>query len=278
MASRALPDILTDAEEERLLGAFNRRYATSLRNQLMIRTALETGARIGDLINLRWEDVDRDSGMLAGSGSHPPGYRVHIKKGKGEKDRILAIKPGLLFELEALAAKMGQEQTGRIFTTLKGTPLQSQYLRTMIRSKAAKAGIKKRVHFHLLRHTYLTKFQNRYKNIRLTQEVAGHASINTTMIYTHICADDVCEAMLGMGNGSEEPESEGLEDLKQKRAALEQTIAALEQETKEKPAKKKRPVAAAKKRAAVARPEDDKRAIAEALAKGIKDASKGAPN
>ena len=66
----------------------------------------------------------------------------------------------------------------------------------MIAMKGKKAGIEKRVYFHLLRHTYLTKLYGRTKDIRLVQEVAGHADIGTTQIYTHISGADVKQAML----------------------------------------------------------------------------------
>ena len=97
----------------------------------MILLALTTGMRVGDLVGLRWENIELDSG------------RTHLKRGKGKK-----------------------------------------------------AGIKKRVHFHLLRYTYLTRLYSQTKDLRLVQEVAGHADISTTQIYTHISGEDVRQAML----------------------------------------------------------------------------------
>jgi site-specific recombinase XerD len=172
--NKRLPDILTDAEETALLAVFNPRYPTAFRNRTMIDLALNTGMRVGGLAGLKWEDIELDSG------------RCHIKEGKRNKDRVLFIKAGILSDLVDLAAKMKQERSGLLFTTLQGKPLYTQYLRRMITEKAKKAGISKRVHFHLLRHTYLTKFYARTKDIRLTQEVAGHADISTTMIL-HAC-------------------------------------------------------------------------------------------
>ena len=91
---------------------------------------------------------------------------------------------------------MKSERTGLVFTTLQGKPIYTQYLRRMIAEKAKKAGIQKDVHFHLLRHTYLTKLYARTKDIRLVQQVAGHADISTTQIYTQISGEDIREAML----------------------------------------------------------------------------------
>ena len=107
----------------------------------MILLALTTGMRVGDLIRLRWEDIELDSG------------RTHIKQGKGKKDRVIFIRPNFLSEL----VDMSKECDGLVFTMLQRKPVQDQYLRRMIGEKAKKAGISKRVHFHLLRHTYLTR-------------------------------------------------------------------------------------------------------------------------
>lgn len=191
MKTRKLPDILTEDEETALLKVFNRRYPTAFRNRTMIKLALNTGMRIGDLVKLKWADIERDSG------------RCHIKHGKGRKtenyqgkDRVIFIKAEILSEMVDLAGKMGRKLAGLVFTTLKGKPVQDQYLRRMIGEKAKKAGIDKRVHFHLLRHTYLTRLYGRTKDLRLVQEVAGHADISTTQIYTHISGEDVRAAML----------------------------------------------------------------------------------
>lgn len=189
--TRTLPDILTDDEEQALLATFDRRYPTAERNRLMILLALNTGMRIGDLLGLKWSDIELDTG------------RCHIKLGKGKKDRVIFIRAEILSAMVDLAAKMGRKRDGLVFTTLpnadlkrKAKPILSQYLRGMITAKAKKAGISKRVHFHLLRHTYLTKLYSRTKDIRLVQEVAGHANIATTQIYTHVSGEDVREAML----------------------------------------------------------------------------------
>ena len=183
MGKRELPDILTADEENVLLKQFNRRYPTSYRNRCMIELALNTGMRVSDLINLKWEDIEKDSG------------RTHIKQGKGRKDRVIFIKPSVLSNLADLA-EMTNDHLGLVFKTLKGGAVKSAYLRRMIAAKAKKAGIKKRVHFHLLRHTYLTRLYGRTKDLRLVQEVAGHADISTTQIYTHISGEDVRAAML----------------------------------------------------------------------------------
>lgn len=68
----------------------------------------------------------------------------------------------------------------------------------MMRQKASTAGIEKIITFHSLRHTALTRLYEKTKDIRLVQEVAGHANISTTMIYTHISGADIREAMINV--------------------------------------------------------------------------------
>ena len=186
MKKRTLPDILTPEEESRLLAVFNQRYPTSRRSRCMILLALNTGMRVSDLLKLQWSDIELATG------------RTHVKKGKGKKDRVLFIKPAILSDLVEMTQKMGRTREGLIFTTLAGEPIEDSYLRRMIADRAQKAGINKRVYFHLLRHTYLTRLYSQTKDLRLVQEVAGHEDIGTTQIYTHISGEDVRRAMLGL--------------------------------------------------------------------------------
>ncbi len=186
MKRRTLPDILSPDEESRLLAQFSRRYPTSYRNRCMILLALNTGMRIGDMLKLHWSDIELSTG------------RTHVKKGKGKKDRVIFIKPAILSDLLDMTRKMRRGPAGLVFTTLGGKPIKDSYLRRMIAGKAKKAGIHKRVYFHLLRHTYLTRLYSATKDLRLVQEVAGHEDIGTTQIYTHISGEDVRQAMLAL--------------------------------------------------------------------------------
>jgi integrase/recombinase XerD len=183
--SRKLPEVLTDDEIAAVLSQFNHRSPTSWRNQCMIKVALATGMRVGELAALRWEDLTLEGGA----------WKVFIHDGKGHKDRILWVRPGLVAELIRMTAKMGREQTGLIFATLDGAPLDTGYLRRTLRAKGVKAGVP-RLHWHLLRHTALTKLYARTKDLRLVQEVAGHANVQTSTIYTHLSGAGIRSALL----------------------------------------------------------------------------------
>lgn len=121
---------------------------------------------------------------------------LQVLEGKGGKDRILFMAPGLYAELQNYAYKHTQDHSGVVFRTTKGKPVKDAYIRKMIRQKAIKAGIEKVITFHSLIHTALTRLYEKTKDIRLVQDVAGHADISTTMIYTHISGADLREAML----------------------------------------------------------------------------------
>ena len=171
--SDRLPDILTEDEDKALLGTFNKRYPTAERNRLMIALALNTGMRVGDLINLRFEDIELDTG------------RTHIKMGKGATDRVLFIRAEILSALIDLADRMDREPEGLVFTTLTGGPVQAQYLRRMIGAQAKKAGIEKRVHFHLLRHTCASWLAEQGVASVAIRDILGHSTIKMTDRYLH---------------------------------------------------------------------------------------------
>jgi len=73
-----------------------------------------------------------------------------------------------------------------VFTTLKGGPMNDRYVRDFVKRYGKKSGIKKDVHPHTLRHTFATDLLRSTGNVRLVQKALGHASLATTMIYTHI--------------------------------------------------------------------------------------------
>ncbi len=181
-----IPEILTPEEQEALLRQPNKRYPTGERNYLLMRLMLDTGLRLSEAVNLRWRDVDLNTG------------RVMIRQGKGHKDRTLWIGEDDLVLLRKWRQRQAQDVKGRpvhVFTTLKGTRLIPRYVQQMVKRYAAKAGITKDVHPHTLRHTFATDLYRETKDIRLTQKALGHANLSTTQIYTHIVDEDLEEAL-----------------------------------------------------------------------------------
>jgi len=198
-----LPTILTKQEVESLIDQFNTRYPTSYRNKVMLQVAHQLGLRVSEILNLTWDCLEKNTG------------KVFIQNGKGNKDRIVyAMKDLIESMIDQSKMYTDDQHTGYVFTTLKGEPVKDAYLRKMITAKAKKAGINKRIHFHLLRHTCLTEIYQETKNIRLVQEIAGHNNLSTTMIYTRIHNEDIQAVMRNRENNDkpdlpEETDPEG---------------------------------------------------------------------
>jgi integrase/recombinase XerD len=116
-----------------------------------------------------------------------------VRRGKGNKDRQVWVSEPTLQLLRAWRVRA--PISSYCFPTLKGTLIHGQALRAMLQRRGRKAGLAKGVHPHMLRHTYATELYRATKDIRLVQKALGHASLSTTMIYTHIVDDDMETAM-----------------------------------------------------------------------------------
>ncbi len=178
---RRLPEVLTREEAAALLSAPSRYYPTGRRDRCIIKLMLNAGLRASEVLNLAWRDVDLQTGKLV------------VRKGKGNKDRQVWVGDETLCLL-----RIWREEAPACpwcFPTLGGTRIHSAQLRAMVKRRGKKAGIRKDVHPHICRHTYATELYRSSKDIRLVQKALGHASLSTTMIYTHIVDDDMEEAM-----------------------------------------------------------------------------------
>ena len=147
---------------------------------------LNVGLRSSEVLHISVVDLDWISNKLL------------VKQGKGKKDRIVWINED---DLEIIKEwKEIKPSSPVLFTTLKGNKINDRYLRAMIKRRAKKAGITKDVHPHLLRHTFATDLLRSTKNIRLVQKALGHASLSTTMIYTHVYDEELESALKAFRN------------------------------------------------------------------------------
>ena len=179
---RKIPEVLTATEQEALLAQPNPRYLTGHRNRMLLRLMLDTGLRLSEAINLRWRDIDLNSG------------KVMVRQGKGAKDRTLWTGEENLAALVAWRERQLAECSGapeNVFTTKGGGALAPRYVQRMVKRYAAKAGIEKDVHPHTLRHSFATDLYRETTNLRLTQKALGHASVSTTQVYTHIVDEEL---------------------------------------------------------------------------------------
>lgn len=135
-----------------------------------------TGMRVGELTRLTLEDVDPASGTI----------RI---LGKGSRERTAFVtEPALLESLrrQVTARRRRTDGNGALLLNRKGTPLTAQALRLRLHRLSERAGLRRRVTPHMLRHTAATLLLEAGVDIRFVQRLLGHRSITTTELYTHV--------------------------------------------------------------------------------------------
>jgi integrase/recombinase XerC len=147
----------------------------SRRDRAVLEVLYASGVRVAELSGLDVEDVDLREG----------GVRV---LGKGRKERIVPLGTKAV---EALRAYLGAREGGRgpLFRNPRGGRLTVRSLHRIVRARARAAGLAGRVTPHTLRHTFATHLLDAGADLRLIQELLGHARLATTQRYTHVSAD-----------------------------------------------------------------------------------------
>lgn len=198
--SRLLPETLTVDEVERLLEATggegrrrrkaNTREAVALRDRALLELLYASGLRISEALGLDRESLQLEGGLV----------RVI---GKGDKERIVPVGDVALRWLarylawprpEWLAvAGLGDGPGTPVFVTQRGTRLGRQAAWGVVKDAAQTAGLGERVSPHTLRHSFATHLLEGGADLRVVQELLGHASISTTQLYTHLTGERIKE-------------------------------------------------------------------------------------
>jgi integrase/recombinase XerD len=176
---RKLPDVLSVEEVGSIINAIDLSRKEGIRNRAILETLYSCGLRVSEVVSLRISLIDEVEGMI----------RV---VGKGNKERLIPIGETALNTIARyieeyrnfLDIEQGYEDT--LFLGRRGRELTRQMVFTMFRRTAAEAGIRKTVSPHTFRHSFATHLMESGADIRLVQEMLGHASISSTEIYTHI--------------------------------------------------------------------------------------------
>jgi integrase/recombinase XerD len=192
--ARKLPKAISIEEVESLLRATGSSTTSSLRDRLIIELLYGTGARVAELVGIDISDITKES---------LDGEEVTILKlrGKGSKERLVPIGKFAVSALDdylvrlrpALLAKNSQNERALLLNN-RGTRLTRQSAWTTVLRASKEAGLEGRVSPHVFRHSYATHLLDGGADIRVVQELLGHASVTTTQIYTLVTIDKVRES------------------------------------------------------------------------------------
>ena len=169
---KKLPVVFSLKEVERILkGVIN------LKHKTMLMTIYSCGLRRGELLGMRVADIDSDRMV------------VHIKGGKGGKDRIVPLSKKMLKQLREYAR--AYRPNDLLFTGQSGGQYSPTSLQQVFKRAVKNASLKKPSTLHTLRHSYATHLLESGVNLRYIQEILGHNSSTTTEIYTHVSSDGI---------------------------------------------------------------------------------------
>ena len=175
-----LPKFLSVQEVDELLEQPNLGTLEGYRDKTMLETLYATGMRVSELVSVPVENVDLKMQYL-------------IVMGKGSKERMLPLGRTALKYLERYLNVVRPQllhnkpdSCKELFVTSWGGPLTRQRVNELLEGYAQSAGITKRVTPHMLRHSFATHLLNNGTDLRVVQELLGHADISTTQIYTHL--------------------------------------------------------------------------------------------
>jgi integrase/recombinase XerD len=190
---RRLPKAISVPDVERLLDAAGADSTPrGLRNRTLLEVLYGTGARISEAVGLDVDDMDLEDGVVR-------------LRGKGSKQRLVplgsyataAVSDYLVRARPALAANgnrgAGHRATPALFLNARGGRLSRQSAWQVLRSAADRAGLAVEVSPHTLRHSFATHLLDGGADVRVVQELLGHASVTTTQIYTLVTVDRLRE-------------------------------------------------------------------------------------
>lgn len=175
----SLPHVLDQKTVSNLLESIDiQDIPLGCRDRALLEMIYACGMRVSEIINCKLESFDKDEAFV----------RV---LGKGNKTRLVPVGRSALDALQMYLEKGRPKlvRTGtksHIFLTLRGHPLTRERVRQILRERARAAGLEQHVFPHILRHSFATHLLENGADLRIIQEMLGHADISTTQIYTHL--------------------------------------------------------------------------------------------
>jgi integrase/recombinase XerC len=197
---KRLPAFLTTEEVERLLSAPDLSTPLGQRDRALLELLYASGLRVSELVNLKLEQIDLETNEI----------RVW---GKGSKERVVLMgepaAEALKNYLEHGRAKLlGEKKNKSLLLNRYGQRLPERSVQKILQQYAKKSGIGKRVHPHMLRHTFATHLLDGGADLRVVQELLGHARLSSTQIYTHVTKGQARKVYLAAHPLAKEKEDE----------------------------------------------------------------------
>ncbi|MDN4073643.1 tyrosine-type recombinase/integrase [Fictibacillus terranigra] len=175
--------VLTVEELRRLLNAPNQRNYDDFRDYCLINVLIDGFFRINEALSLRETDIDFESNIIT----------VRASIAKSRKARSIPVQPRTIRLLRELIKENEDFDSEYLFLANYGERLQANHFRKQLRIYAKQAGIKKRVHPHLIRHTAATLFLENGGSVRHLQLLMGHSDLRQVIRYTHLSNKSLAE-------------------------------------------------------------------------------------
>ena len=182
---KRLPKALTGREIEKLLVAETLESPRSLCDQAILEMAYASGLRLAELRTIRLEQLHLQAGFIN-------------VIGKGNKERVVPLGKKAVAAVERYLETgrpklVTRKSPGAVFLTKRGTPFAAVTLWLRIKQRVRRAGIARNVTPHMLRHSFATHLLENGADLRVIQELLGHANISTTEVYTHVTGNRLRE-------------------------------------------------------------------------------------
>ncbi len=182
---KRLPKALTNDEITKLLAPESPETPENLCDQAILELAYASGLRLSELKNLRLEQLHLDAGFIN-------------VIGKGNKERVVPVGKKAVEALNRFI-QVGRpklvtpKSPANVFLTRRGTPFASVTLWLRIKRRVQRAGVSRNITPHMLRHSFATHLLEHGADLRVIQELLGHANISTTEVYTHVTGNRLRE-------------------------------------------------------------------------------------
>ncbi len=176
---RKLPDTLSEEDIDRIFGQIDRSTAEGERNRAMLETLYSCGLRVSEMVGLKISDLFFEEGFI----------RVI---GKGNKQRFVPVNDHIIRlidnykNLVRSKSVIDKDYEDTLFLNRRGRQISRNMVFMILKDLVSKAGLKKKVSPHTLRHSFATHLLENGADLRAIQQMLGHESITTTEIYMHV--------------------------------------------------------------------------------------------